>query len=211
MKHLLLVPLTFCFALASLQAQQKKEDPNAQYVLGPDSLPKEGVPHGKVVSMGLWHSRIYDGTVRDWWIYVPAQYDDSKPAAVMVFQDGGKAKPEDKNFAGPNNAVFVFDNLIAAKQMPVTIGIFISPGIFPGGRPGDKPRSNRSFEYDTPDGVYGKFLLEEILPEVSKKYKLTDKPEERGIVGGSSGGICAFKVAWERPDQFQRVVSPNLG
>jgi enterochelin esterase-like enzyme len=180
---------------------------NGQYVPGPDSNPKEGVPHGKVIPMEPWHSKIYEGTVRDWWIYVPAQYDGSKPAAVMVFQDGGKAQPEKKDFAGPDRAVFVFDNLIAAKQMPVTIGIFISPGNFPAANPKDKPRSNRSFEYDTPNGTYAKFLLEEILPEVSKGYKLTDKPEERGIVGGSSGGICAFTVAWERPDQFQRVVS----
>jgi enterochelin esterase family protein len=178
-----------------------------QYVLGPDSLPKEGVPHGKVIAMEPWHSKIFDGTVRDWWIYVPAQYDASKPAAVMVFQDGGKAKPEDKNFAGPNNAVFVFDNLIAAKQMPVTIGIFISPGSFPAGKEGEKPRSNRSFEYDTPSDQYSRFLLEEILPEVSKSYKLTEDPEMRGIVGGSSGGICAFTVAWEKPDAFRKVVS----
>src|SRR5205823_2227089 len=92
MKHHFLPSLAlfaFAFALAPLSAQQK-EDPNAQYVLGPDSLPKEGVPHGKVIAMEPWHSKIYDGTVRDWWIYVPAQYDAAKPAAVMVFQDGGK-------------------------------------------------------------------------------------------------------------------------
>jgi enterochelin esterase family protein len=180
---------------------------NGQYVPGPDSQFKEGVPHGKIVPMEPWHSKIYDGTVRDWWVYVPAQYDGSKPAAVMVFQDGGKGNPNDKNFAGPYRAVPAFDNLIAAKQMPVTIGIFISPGNFPAGKPGEKPRSNRSFEYDTPDGVYAKFLMEEILPEVAKSYKLTNKPEERAICGGSSGGICAFKVAWERPDAFQKVVS----
>jgi len=205
-RHHLLPFLAFGYLLVPLGAQQKA-DPNARYVLGPDSLPKEGMPHGKVIAMEPWKSNIYEGTVRDWWIYVPAQYDGSKPAAVLVFQDGGKAKGDDRSFAGPNNAVFVFDNLIHAKQMPVTIGIFISPGNFPTELQGGKPRSNRSFEYDTPDGVYAKFLLEEILPEVGKHYKLTDKPEERGIVGGSSGGICAFTVAWERPDQFQRVVS----
>jgi enterochelin esterase-like enzyme len=178
-----------------------------QYVLTPDSLPQQGVPHGKVVAMEPWHSKIYEGTVRDWWIYVPAQYDGSKPAAVMVFQDGGKAKPEDPKFAGPHNAIWSFDNLIHAKQMPVTIGIFISPGSFPTELQGGKPRSNRSFEYDTPDGTYARFLLEEILPEVAKKYKLTDKAEERAICGNSSGGICAFTVAWERPDAFSKVVS----
>ncbi|HEY2573433.1 MAG TPA: alpha/beta hydrolase-fold protein [Verrucomicrobiaceae bacterium] len=206
MKRILL-PLLLALACPPIQAQKVNDkDPNAPYVLGPDSLPKVGVPHGKVIALEPWKSKIYDGTVRDWWIYVPAQYDGSKPAALMVFQDGGKAKPEDKNFAGPNNAVFVFDNLIQAKQMPVTIGVFISPGKFLADKPGEKPR-NRSFEYDTPDGTYARFLLEEILPEVEKKYQLSHKPEERAIVGGSSGGICAFKVAWERPDQFQKVVS----
>jgi len=178
-----------------------------QYVLGPDSLPKEGVPHGKVIAMEPWHSKIFAGTVRDWWIYVPAQYDAAKPAAVMVFQDGGKAKPEDKNFAGPNNAVFVFDNLIHAKQMPVTIGIFISPGIFPAADSKAQLRRNRSFEYDSPNDTYARFLLEEILPEVGKTYKLADNPDQRAICGGSSGGICAFTVAWERPDAFRKVVS----
>lgn len=178
-----------------------------QYVLGSDSLPKDGVPHGRVIAMESWHSKIFAGTVRDWWIYVPAQYDAAKPAAVMVFQDGGKAKPEDKNFAGPNNAVFVFDNLIHAKQMPVTIGIFISPGVFPAADSKAQPRRNRSFEYDSPNDTYARFLLEEILPEVGKTYKLTDDPEQRAICGGSSGGICAFTVAWERPDAFRKVVS----
>ena len=196
------------FALALLFANALVAAPqDDQYVLGPDSLPKEGVPHGKVVAMEPWHSKIFEGTVRDWWVYVPAQYDGKTPAAVMVFQDGGKAKPEDKNFAGSNNAIFVFDNLIAAKQMPVTIGIFISPGSFPAGKEGEKPRSNRSFEYDTPSDQYARFLLEEILPEVSKSYKLTDDPEKRALVGASSGGICAFTVAWERPDAFRKVVS----
>ena len=195
--------LLFVFtAVAAIAAPQ-----DDQYILGPDSLPKEGVPHGKVIAMEPWHSKIFDGTVRDWWIYVPAQYDAVKPAAVMVFQDGGKAKPADKNFAGPNNAVFVFDNLIHAKQMPVTIGIFISPGVFPVADPKAQPRRNRSVEYDTPSDTYARFLLEEILPEVGKTYKLTDDPEQRAICGGSSGGICSFTVAWERPDAFRKVVS----
>ena len=171
----LLLPVVACFPLLAQKANDK--DPNAQYVLGPDSLPKDGVPHGKVIAMEPWKSKIYDGTVRDWWIYVPAQYDGSKPAAVMVFQDGGKAKPEDKNFAGPNNAVFVFDNLIHAKEMPVTIGIFISPGNFPDGTPG-KPRSNRSFEYDTPDGSM-RVPAGGNPSRGGEEYKLTDKPEER--------------------------------
>lgn len=193
--------LPFVFATALIAAPQ-----DDQYVLGPDSLAKEGVPRGKVIPMPQWHSKIYEGTVRDWWIYVPAQYDASKPAAVMVFQDGGASKGDQKQ-TGPNNATYVFDNLIASKEMPVTIGIFISPGSFPAADPKAKARSNRSFEYDTPNGDYVRFLLEEILPEVSKEYKLTDNPDQRAIVGGSSGGICAFTAAWERPDAFRKVVS----
>ncbi len=204
MKLRLLLPLLLASRIIAADAT---EDFNAQYVLGADSLPKEGVPHGKVIPMPQWHSKIFDGTVRDWWVYVPAQYNGSKPAAVMVFQDGGKAKPEDNDFAGPNNAVFVFDNLIHAKQMPVTIGIFISPGSFPAADSKAKPRSNRSFEYDSPNDLYARFLLEEILPEVGKQFNLTNDPEQRASVGGSSGGICAFVAAWERPDAFRKVVS----
>ncbi len=193
-------------ALASFASLTAAPQDDA-YVLGPDSLPNEGVPHGKVIAMEPWHSKIFDGTVRDWWIYVPAQYDAAKPACTMVFQDGGKANEKDPKFGGPNSAVWVFDNLIHAGQMPVTIGIFISPGSFPSADAKAKPRSNRSFEYDTPDALYSRFLLEEILPEVGKTYKLSDDPEHRAICGNSSGGICAFTVAWEKPDAFRKVVS----
>lgn len=200
-------PRLFTLALVVLAATLHAAPQDEQYVPGPDSLPQAGVPQGKIVPMEPWKSKIYEGTVRDWWVYVPAQYDGSKPACVMVFCDGGKANEKDPKFAGPQNAVHVFNNLIHKKEMPVTIGIFISPGSFPTELQNGKPRSNRSFEYDTPDGIYARFLLEEILPEVAKSYKLTDKPEERGICGNSSGGICAFTVAWERPDAFRRVVS----
>ena len=189
-------------AMSAVHAAPAADD----YVLGPDSLPKEGVPRGKIVAMPPFESKIYAGTTRTWWLYVPAQYDSSKPACVTVFQDGGVATG-DPNQAGPVRATHVFDNLIAAKEMPVTIGIFISPGSLPATEPGGKPRGNRSVEYDTPDNTFARFLLEEILPEVGKQYQLTDKPEERMICGGSSGGICAFTVAWERPDAFQKVFS----
>jgi len=142
--------------------------------------------------MPPWESRIFGGTKRDWWIYVPAQYRAENPAAVMVFQDGN----------GPRTwAPTVFDNLIAKRDMPVTVGVFIEPG-------GTKaPRDNRSFEYDTLSDQYARFLLEEILPEVEKTAKLRHDAASRAIAGQSSGGICAFTVAWERPNAFSKVVS----
>ncbi len=102
----------------------------------------------------------------------------------------------------------VFDNLIHRGEMPVTIGIFINPGgLKDGANENARRRGNRSFEYDTLSDRYARFLLEEILPEVGKTYRLTDDPEGRAIQGNSSGGICAFTVAWERPDAFRKVVS----
>lgn len=177
-----------------------------QYTLGPDSQVQQGVPQGKVTQMPAWtDSKIFPGTTRDWWVYVPAQYDKDKAAAVMVFCDGaGFVKPD-----GQFRAPVVFDNLIAKGEMPVTIGIFIQPGYFPNKDPKskEKPRSNRSFEYDSLGDLYARFLLEEILPAVAKDYNLTTNLDERAICGNSSGGICAFTVAWERPDAFRKVVS----
>jgi enterochelin esterase family protein len=162
------------------------------YETHPDSRERPGVPKGTVKQMPPWESKIFEGTKRDWWVYVPAQYRPESPAAVMVFQDG----------AGPKDFVpTVFDNLIAKGDMPVTVGIFIQPGTRADGRP------NRSFEYDTLSDQYARFLLEEILPEVEKTVKLRHDAASRAISGISSGGICAFTVAWERPDEFSKVLS----
>jgi enterochelin esterase-like enzyme len=173
------------------------------YKLGPDSMRQDGVPQG-TVTKDTWHSKVFPETVRDYWVYVPKQYDGNKPACVMVFQDGIVYVSETGDFRVP----VVFDNLIHKREMPVTIGIFINPGH--NGEPlPEKPfaGSNRSFEYNTLSDQYARFLLEEILPEVGKKYKLTEDPECRAICGISSGGICAFTVAWQRPDAFRKVLS----
>jgi len=177
------------------------------YPYGPDSEEHAGVPKGEV-SQFKHKSDVFANTERDVWVYVPAQYDGSTPAAVMVFQDGGGYVNRKGQFKTPT----VFDNLIHKKQMPVTIGIFINPGVFPDkvtvNKKGDKVfESNRSFEYDTLSPQYATFLEKEILPEVGKKYKLRDDAAGRAIGGISSGGICAFTVAWERPDLFSKVLS----
>lgn len=172
------------------------------YRPGPDADRRPGVPEGRVTKH-TWQSRIFAGTTRDYWVYVPAQYDGSAPAAVMVFQDGaGCVKPD-----GTIRVPTVFDNLIHRGEMPVTVGIFINPGTFPATDPRLPGRSNRSFEYDTLSDQYARFLLEEVLPEVGRTVRLTDDPERRAIQGNSSGGICAFTVAWERPNAFRKVVS----
>jgi len=172
------------------------------YKLGPDSMPQEGVPLGEVTKYH-WSSNIFPGTERDYWVYVPKQYDPARAACVMVFQDGGNYVNTNGQFRVPT----VFDNLIARKEIPVTVGIFINPGEVPPAEPGQKGRSNRSFEYDTLSDQYVRFLLEEILPEVAKKYNLTTDPEGRAICGISSGGICAWTAAWERPSEFRKVLS----
>ncbi len=178
-----------------------------EYRLGPESQPQEGVPRGQVIERVHAESRVFPGTIRRYWVYVPAQYDASTPAAVMVFQDGHA-------YVDPNGqfrATVVMDNLIHAGAMPVTIGIFVDPGHKKSqlpDKPGWNPRpENRSVEYDTLSDDYARFLLEEILPAVGRDYVLTENPELRGICGISSGGICAFTVAWERPDAFRKVLS----
>lgn len=169
----------------------------------PDAVAKEGVPRGTVHAMPPWESTIFPGTIRDWWVYVPAQYREEKPAALMVFQDGKGMSDVKGRWRVPT----VFDNLIARGDMPVTIAVFINPGHDKSKPMQNNRASNRGFEYDSLGDRYARFLLEEILPEVKKQYRITDDPNLRAIGGSSSGAICAFTVAWERTDQFRKVYS----
>lgn len=175
---------------------------DSDYQKGPDSKPKDGVPKGSVTQF-QWTSQIFPGTVRDYWVYVPSQYEKAKPTALFIAQDGGGFVRENGAF----NAPTVLDNLIHEGAIPTTIGIFINPGVVPSQKEEQLPRKNRSFEYDSLSDQYARFLLEEILPEVAKKYTFSDDPAMRVICGNSSGGICAFTAAWERPDAFGKVIS----
>lgn len=175
----------------------------ATYQHGPDSQRNAGVPQGTITQ--FHHvSNLYPTIHRDYWVYVPQQYDATKPVALMVFQDGHAYLNEEGFFRVP----IVFDNLIHSGEMPVTIGLFINPGHY-GDKPVDLPyrASNRSVEYDTLSDKYSRLLLEEILPEVGKQWKITEDPDQRAIGGLSSGAICAFTVAWQRPDSFRKVLS----
>jgi len=173
-----------------------------EYTLGPDSQRQANVPKGTLTKYS-WTSKIYPGTTRDYWIYVPAQYKAEKPACVMVFQDGQRMADEAGSFRVP----IVFDNLIHKGDMPVTIGVFIDPGILPALGAKQQNRYNRSFEYDALGDRYARFLIEEVLPEVGKRYNLSKDPNDYAIAGSSSGGIAAFNAAWNRPDAFRRVLS----
>ena len=162
---------------------------------GPDSYEQMGVPKGTLSEKIVHNSKVYPGLVSDYWIYVPAQYDASKPAAVMIWQDGQGMTARENS-----RSQIVFDNLTHKNKIPVMIHIFISPG-----KVGE--RAWRSIEYDTVDNTYPRFLMEEILPEVAKKHKLRTDGYSRAIAGNSSGGICAFNAAWQQPEQFSRVLS----
>ena len=173
-----------------------------EYTLGPDSQRQADVPRG-TVTPHTWASKIYPGTTRNYWIYVPAQYKPEKPACVMIFQDGGGMITETGGWRVP----IVFDNLIQKGEMPVTIGIFIDPGVLPASATSRQNRYNRSYEYDGLGDRYARFLLEEILPEAARQYSLSKDPDDYAIAGSSSGGIAAFNAAWNRPEAFHRVMS----
>ena len=164
---------------------------------GPDSRPQRGVPKGAVHERVWRDSRIFPGATHEYWLYVPAQYDASRPACVAVFQDGwGYADPE-----GSMRAPTVFDNLIHKGDMPVTIGVFVNPG------KKEQVYDQRAVQYVPLDDKYARFLLEEILPQAGKEHNLAEEAAGRAICGMSDGGLCAFTVAWERPDAFSKVIS----
>jgi len=174
------------------------------YQPGPDSKPQDGVPKGELLKFEFKDSKIFPGTVRDYWVYVPAQYTGKKSACVHVNQDGVQ-------FQAP----VVFDNLIAKNEIPVLIGVFVMHGRVPA-NDGNAAldRFNRSYEYDGMGDNYVRFLLDELLPDVEKQktsdgrpIRLSKKGNDRSIGGSSSGAICAFTAAWERPEKFSRVFS----
>jgi enterochelin esterase-like enzyme len=178
------------------------------YSLGPDSALHEGVPRGQVIGPLTLASDVFTNTTRHYWIYVPAQYDHTEPACLMIFQDGHA-------FLNPNGdyrATCVFDNLIYRREMPVTIGVFINPGHTP-----EQPEAtdtnwgdnlnNRATEYNELNDNYARLIVNELLPVLEKDYNISKNPDDRAIAGASSGAICAFTVAWQRPDQFHKVIS----
>lgn len=181
-------------AAPRLRAQEES------YPEHPDTAVQAGVPQGKIEGPISFKSNIFPGTLRDYWVYVPAQYDAAKPTPVFVVQDG-------LNRAKDWKLIPSLDNLIHKGDIPPQIGIFVSPGVVPAANDNALPRFNRSFEYDSLGDRYARFLIEELLPEVAKTYNLSTDPNDRAIAGASSGAICAFNVAWERPDQFRRVLS----
>jgi enterochelin esterase-like enzyme len=183
-------------------------NPDIQYRLGPDSLPQEGVPKGTIRGPFTLPSQVFPGTQHTYWMYVPAQYDASKPASLMVFNDGQAFMAADGDIRAQN----VLDNLIYRREIPVMIGVFINPGRRPD-QPEPTPRdwgdrtTNRPDEYNSLNDKYPRVVVDELLPVLSKEYNISKDPERHGIGGASSGAIAAFTVAWERPDHFRKVLS----
>jgi enterochelin esterase-like enzyme len=178
------------------------------YKLGPDSLKHEGVPHGEIVGPHYLPSEAYPGTQHTYSVYVPAQYAKEKPAALMVFQDGHAFL----NLEGEARVPYVVDNLIHRREIPVMLCVFINPGRTPEqSEPTDDEwgdrGSNRPQEYNSLDDKYARVICDELLPELEKTYSISKDPNDRGIGGCSSGAIAAFTVAWERPDEFRKVLS----
>lgn len=155
-----------------------------------DADAQDGVPTGTMTSGTFSGSTVYPGITWDYWVYVPAQYDGTEPAALFLLTDG--ATYEGGSYATPT----VLDNLIAEGAMPTTIAVFVDPG------ENDQGQSQRSLEYDTPDANYVNFVLDELLPATVGSYEISDDPAMRAIGGRSSGGSAAFIAGWERPDAF---------
>ncbi len=198
MKYLL-AAIVFAFATKGLPAAELND-----YVPGPDSKIQPGVPQGELIKFEFTASKIFPGTTREVTIYVPRQYDPAKPACVHVNQDGLQ-----------NNANVVFDNLIARGELPVIVGVFVTPGVVKARDPAtQQDHYNRSYEYDGLGDAYARFVLDELLPAVESKstgdgrpIHLSQSGNDRSIGGQSSGGIAAFTAAWERPEAFSRVFS----
>jgi len=194
------------------QQPNRPPNPDSQYHLGPDSMAQEGVPKGEIRGPFVIKSNAYPGTQHTYWVYVPAQYNPSVAASLMIFQDGQAFKDEKGDMRAQN----VMDNLIYRREIPVMIGVFINPGRTPE-QTEPSPQAgwgdgftNRGVEYNSLDDKYARVITEELMPVLYKEYNISKDPEQHGIGGSSSGAIAAFTVAWERPNEFRKVLS-NVG
>jgi enterochelin esterase-like enzyme len=193
---------------APAPAATQAPNTDSHYQLGPDSFPREGVAKGEVKGPFILPSNAYPGTQHTYWVYVPAQYDPALPASLMIFNDGQAFKNMDGDVRAPN----VLDNLIDRREIPVMLAVFINPGRRPD-QPEPTPQewgdrtTNRPTEYNTLDDKYARVIVDELMPVLNKEYNIATDPERRGIGGASSGAIAAFTVAWERPNQFRKVLS----
>lgn len=198
---------------AAPQKAANVETPNTDkyYRLSSDATLQDGVPKGEIKGPFTLPSQAYPGTQHTYWVYVPAQYDPAVPASLMIYNDGQAFMAAE----GDVRAQVVMDNLIYRREIPVMIGVFINPGRRP-----DQPEptqanwgdqdTNRRTEYNTLNDLYARVIGDELLPVLYKQYNISKDPDRHGIGGSSSGAIAAFTVAWERPDQFRKVLS-NVG
>jgi enterochelin esterase-like enzyme len=203
MKKALICILTIVTALNLFAA-----DENKFCQLGPDSLPQEGVPKGKIIGPMILPSQIFPGTQHTYWIYVPAQYDPKHAAALMIFNDGQAMMATNGDVRAQN----VLDNLIWRREIPVMLAVFIDPGRTPE-QPEPTPRNwgdnttNRREEYNRLNDKYARVICDELMPVLTNQFNISPDPDMRAIAGASSGAIAAFTVAWERPNQFHKVIS----
>ena len=185
--------------LAGSAVQAAAEEVGAAKYEPPAIKPEDVLP-GVTKQFTFTQSAIFPGTVREVTVFIPAQYDGSKPACVYVKTDGYNAREKT-----------LLETMIATKEMPVTIGVFVRPGELPAPMKGTLGRRNRDFEYDGVSDNNVRFVIDELLPFVAKEFslKLSTDGNDRCISGGSSGGIAAFTAAWHRPDAFSRVYAAS--
>src|SRR5271169_2450737 len=167
----------------------------------PDSYPMPGVPRGTLSEKKALASKIYPGMAANYWVYVNPGADLTRGTPLMVWQDG-------ETIVGNQDLLrlrlqIVSDNLVYKKLIPPMVHVLIQPGS--GGEA--QGTRMRSIQYDTVSDRYGRYLLEEVLPDVERTYKLRPDAYSRAIAGASSGAICAFNVAWYHTAQFSRVLS----
>jgi enterochelin esterase-like enzyme len=206
--------LIWALALAACAAAQTPPpanpapNPDSQYRLGPDSMAQEGVPKGEIRGPFTLPSQVFPGTQHTYFVYVPAQYNPAVPASLMIFNDGQAFMAPQGDLRAQN----VMDNLIYRREIPVMIAVFINPGRRPD-QPEPTPAdwgdrtTNRPLEYNALGDAYPRVIVDELMPVLTKEYNISKDPEQHGIGGASSGAIAAFTVAWERPNQFHKVLS----
>jgi enterochelin esterase-like enzyme len=149
----------------------------------PEWSKPRGAPAGRIESFVVESPTF--GETRTERVYLPAGYDADRPYPVVVIHDGD-------DFVAYADLDVVLDNLIEQGDIrPVVVALVQTRD-----RIDEYARGRR----------HARYLVHELLPALNERYALSDRAEDRVLLGASLGAVASLATAWRFPGAFGGLV-----